>query len=442
MPTPEQETAAFASALSFDDLPEPAIDTVTRAFVDTIGVTLAGSTADAGRKAAESVGIGSEEASLAERLGVGTKSATDAAFRIGTAGHALDYDDMSWTMDGHPSVTLVPTLLSLADGADTNGRKLIAAYAAGFETACAIAGPITPDHYEAGWHATATLGTFGATAAAANLLGFDAEATARALNAAASMPAGLKRNFGSMMKPAHAGLCARSGVTAAQLTSGGFTTDEAAISGQRGFWELYGEGETGGFEIGDEFRLETDGIDTKAYPCCHLTHAAVAAAQSLTEASVDPSAVERVDVTASRAAADALRYPSPDTPTQSKFSMEHAVACALVRERVGLSEFEEAAIHDPEVRSMRERVSFEADPDRPYDSHGATVRITMPSDTYERQRERPPGAHPDPLTETELRAKFEECAGAVLAPDRVAELYDILSSLPDREDPLAAVAAV
>lgn len=442
MPVPEQETAEFVSRLSFEDLPRPAIETVTRAFTDTIGVTLAGSTADAGRKATASAGVDPDEASPAERLGLGTGSATDAAFRVGTAGHALDYDDMSWTIDGHPSVTLIPVLLSLADETATNGRGLITAYAAGFETACALAGPITPDHYEAGWHATATLGTFGATAAAANLLGFDAETTARALNAAASMPAGLKRNFGSMLKPVHAGLAARSGVTAAQLASSGFTADGAAISGQQGFWDLYGGNETGEFEIGGEFRLETDGIDTKAYPCCYFTHAAIAAAQSLTETGVDPSAVKRVDVTASRAAADALRYPSPDTRTQSKFSMEHAVACALVRERVGLLEFEDAAIRDPEVRSMRERVSFDADSDRPYDSHSATVRIVTESDIHERRRNQLPGGRSDPLSEAELRAKFEECAGTVLGPDRVADLYDILSSLPDRDDPLAAVAAV
>lgn len=442
MSVPERETAEFVSTLTYDDLPESAVDTATRAFVDTIGVTLAGSIADAGRKAATSVGVNPEQAPLTERLGVENESATSAAFRVGTAGHALDYDDMSPAMDGHPSVTLIPVLLSLADEANASGQDLIAGYAAGFETACALADPITPDHYEAGWHATATLGTFGATGAAANLLGLDVGTTARALNAAASMPAGLKRNFGSMLKPVHAGLCSRSGATAVRLATSGFTTDETAISGQQGFWALYGQGETGAFDIGDGLRLEAEGIDVKSYPCCYFTHAAIAAAQSLADTGVEPSTIERVDVTASRAAADALRYPTPETPLQSKFSMEHAVACALVRERVGLSEFEADAIHDPEVRAIRERVSFATDPDRPYDSHGATVGVTTRSNTLERRRDHPPGIHSDPLSETALRTKFEECAGTVLAPNRVAALYDTLSSLPDFEDPLSALATV
>lgn len=440
MPTPEQETAEFISTLTYDDLSESAVDTVTRAFVDTVGVTLAGSVADAGQRAAISSGVEPDESTLEERLGLEAESAASAAFRVGTAGHALDYDDMSRTMEGHPSVTLVPVLLALGGEINASGRDLVAAYAAGFETACALAAPITPDHYEAGWHATSTIGTFGATAAAANLLGLDAETTACALNAAASMPAGLKCNFGSMMKPVHAGLCSRSGVTAARLAATGITTDETAISGRQGFWDLYGCGEPGAFDISNDSYLVSDGIDVKAYPCCYFTHAAIAATQSLVKREIDSSDVEQVDVTASRAAADALRYHSPETPAESKFSMEHAVACAIVRTDVGLSEFEEGAVRDPDVRSVRERVSFDVDPDRPYDAHSATVKITTPSETLECHRDHPPGVHANPLSESELRAKFEECAGTVLDPNRVTALYDVLSSLPDRDDATAALA--
>ena len=236
MATPERTLAEFVATLSYDDLPEGSVETITRAFVDTVGVTLAGTVEGAGRTAAESAGLEPADRSPAALLGVAADDApASVALRVGTASHALDYDDLSWAMDGHPSVTLVPPLLALADEAGADGEDLVTAYAAGFETECALAAPVSPAHYEAGWHATATFGTFGATAAAARLLGLDAEATRRALCIAASMPAGLKRNFGSMTKPLHAGLCSRAGVTAARLARDGLTADATAISGERGF---------------------------------------------------------------------------------------------------------------------------------------------------------------------------------------------------------------
>jgi len=129
-------------------------------------------------------------------------------------------------------------------------------------------GPVGPGHYEDGWHATATFGIFGA-AAAARLLGLDAEATRRALCVAASMPAGLKRNFGSMTKPLHAGLCSRSGVTAARLARDGLTADAAAVSGEKRFWDLYGPEERRAFAGGGgRWWLREEGTHVKSYPCC------------------------------------------------------------------------------------------------------------------------------------------------------------------------------
>jgi len=118
----------------------------------------------------------------------------------------------------------------------------------------------------------ATFGTFDAAMAAAKLLDLDATATEHALNIAASMPSGLKRNFGSMTKPLHAGIRSRSGVTAAHLAADGFTADATAVSDDRGFWDLYGPNERDAFSIGDRWALHYEGIYVKAYPCCYCTH--------------------------------------------------------------------------------------------------------------------------------------------------------------------------
>lgn len=438
--SPETHIGKFVSDLSYGDLPNEAVETITRAFIDTVAVTLAGTAEGAGRQTAESASIDPNTDDVATLLGVsGTGTPETDVLRTGTASHALDYDDLSWAIDGHPSVTLVPPLLALADETDASGRDLIAAYASGFETECAIAGPISPNHYEAGWHATATFGTFGAAMAAAKLLNLDVGATKRALNIAASMPAGIKRNFGSMTKPLHAGLCSRSGITAAHLAADGFTADTAAISGDRGFWDLYGPYERDAFSIGDSWAIQEDGIHVKAYPCCYFTHTAIAGAQALVDEGIDPKDVDHVEVLASQGAADALQHKNPSTGLEGKFSMEYTVASAIVRDRVGLESFQDSAIDETTVQQVRERVDFTVDHELSYDSHVATVRIDTGDTTSERRQENPPGTHHNPLTTEELRSKYSECAEVVLAVEAADRLYDILSSLPEHDDIVTAL---
>jgi 2-methylcitrate dehydratase PrpD len=254
--------------------------------------------------------------------------------------------------------------------------------------------------------------------------------TRRALNIAASTPAGTKRNFGTMTKPLHAGLASRSGVTAAVLAADGFTADETAISGDRGFWDLYGPESRSEFDLPDGWSLADDGVHVKAYPCCYFTHTSIAAAQALAEEhDLAPDDVRRIEVHAARGARDALRHSDPETSLEAKFSMEYAVASAVVFDEVGLATFEEAAIRDSAVRDLRNRVDFVVDDSLPYDSHEAVVRIVTNDASFERRREHPPWVHSHPPTESALRAKFEECAGRVLSSERVDGVYDTLAQL-------------
>lgn len=440
---PEQYLAEFIAALEYADLSESTVDTIRRAFVDTVGVTLAGTIEGAGATVAASIRKVTDGDDFTELLGITSdEDPAAAALRVGTASHALDYDDLSWALDGHPSVTLVPPLMALAEETGADGRDLVTAYAAGFEVECAIADPISPAHYEAGWHATSTFGTFGAAAAAAHLLDLDCEAIERTLNIAASMPAGTKRSFGSMTKPLHAGLCAQSGVTAALLAREGLTSGRTAISGEQGFWDLY-DPTTGArdadtdewdVDINGKWALEIEGIHVKTYPCCYFTHTSIAATQNLVEAGINTADIECIEVRAAGGAGDALTNPDPKTKLEAKFSMEHAVACAAVRNRVGLTEFKDNGINDPELIRVRKQVDFAVDESLPYDSHKATVRIVTTDDTHECRQENPPGTHDDPLSEEVFRAKFDECAGRAVTNDVATHLYDILSSLDEHDD--------
>lgn len=442
MTTPENTLADFTATLTYEDVPAPARNTIRRAFLDTVGVTLVGALDDAGDTAFSTTDINPDDASTATLLGLkDDTSPAERALRTGTASHALDYDDLSWAMDGHPSVTLVPPLLALAADANASGTDLVTAYAAGFEVECALAVPISPDHYEAGWHATATFGALGATAAAASLLDLTTDRTRHALNIAASTPAGLKRNFGSMTKPLHAGLCARSGVTAARLAADGFTADPTAISGDRGFWDLYGPTDRDTFDFDStDWTLVDEGIHVKYYPCCYFTHTSIAATRALVdEHGIDPDDIESIHVRAPQGAADALHHADPVTGLEAKFSMEYTVASAAVRDRVGLNAFKSAAIDDPAVQRVRERVDFAVDDDLYYDSHEAYVTIETADATYERHQENPPGTHDNPLTDDELRAKFDECAQRAVSPETGDALAALFGTLDDVDDVAAAV---
>lgn len=429
--------ATFVAGATAADVPEEAQRSAVRAFVDTVGVTLHGTVEPAGRK---SRAVFAGERGDATILGTDERaSVADAALVNGTAGHALDYDDVTWGV-WHPSVTLVPSIMAVGEREKVSGVDAVIAFAVGFETECYLAEALLPGHYEGGWHATATFGTVGAAAAAASLLGLDESATRNALSVAASMPAGLKQNFGTMTKPVHAGLAGRSGVTAALLAAEGLTGADGALGTDRGFCDLYagaeGPAEVNPTTLGAPWALVEHGLQVKKYPCCYFTHPGIAATQHLVEShDINPGEVESITVTASQGAADALHYPEPGTGLQAKFSMQYAIASAVARDRVGLAAFEDDAVGDPPVQAVRERVSFEVDPALTYNPYQTTVSIkTTDGDRYQHTQDKPPGTPENPLSDAELRAKFNavtDHAPPGIDTDRAYDLLDDLRTIDD-----------
>lgn len=433
------EIASFVADLTFSEIPVEAVQTAERAFVDTIGVTLAGVEEGAGTHAMALAKRESGETSLIGKDG--DSSLFEAVFANATAGHALDFDDTALTAtDGHPSVPMVAPLIAVGERHQLTGRDLLTAYVAGFETQAYLDAPITPGHYQGGWHATATLGTFGAAAATASLLDLPAATVEHSLNIAASMPAGLKCNFGSMTKPVHAGQAARSGVTAGLLAAEGIDATADAISGEQGFFDLYrGEGSpdlTALPELGEQWSLVTDGIDLKKYACCYYTHAAIYGTTSVVqEHDIALNEIKRIRVDASRGAADAVAHDDPETATQAKFSMPYLIAYATSNRTVDLAAFEPDAIGNPTVQSIRERVTFTVDEDLPYDSNAAAITVETTDGTiYEHIQERPPGTHENPLTDAELREKFVMCATRTFTEGATTDVYSALNSLRDVDD--------
>ncbi|GAB3031595.1 MmgE/PrpD family protein [Natronobiforma cellulositropha] len=430
----ERALANRLARLEYDELPEAAVRAAERSITDTVGVAVAGLETEVGERARTFVGVEDDSVRGFDGLAPGTyDSPFDAALAIGAAIHALDYDDTTHAIRGHPSATLVPALCALSDTPGVDGEDVLTAYVAGFEAAAAIARPIVTDHYKRGWHATATFGVFGSAVAAAVLRGATADELETTLTVAASTAAGVKENFGSMMKPIQVGLAARSGLTAAELALVGVTADSTAISGEQGFWALYG-GEVEHDPAVDRWHLVEDRIYLKKYPCCRATQTSLDATLALVdEYDLEPDDVRSVDVFGSKNAAQILKHPNPQTGLEAKFSLPYTVAHALADGDVGLSAFDDERVGDPALETLRERVTFHVDPDLPYNSQDATVRIRTDDGEFERtvtdSYGRSGGGHDLAVDDDRLRAKFLECTRSVVDEAAALAVFDRLEDL-------------
>lgn len=430
--------AEIGATLRFDALGAEAVARARACIVDALGCMLAGA-------ASEDAHVVRAAAGLDGRGGVpalGTPArlpATAAALANGTAGHAFDYDDSSPPMIGHPSVPIMAAVISLAEGRRVSGADVIAAYVAGLEIAAGLGRRMNPAHYAAGWHATATLGTLAATLAGVRLRGLGAGAAASALGVAASSAGGVRKNFGSMAKPLHAGLAARNGVLAVLLAEAGFETDPAALDGANGFIDNFrGEADVPALDWSLPLEIVASGVGIKRYPCCGCTHSALDAVLALrAEHGIEGGDVASVHCTMNGLVPDILVHHRPETPAQAKFSMEYCLAVALLDGACGLGQFEPARVASADVQALLRRVGTEVDPAIAYRNgvYPGTVTVTLRNGTVLSASREEALGHPDlPLSTADLRQKFLECATRALPERRAAEAFAMLAGLEDLPD--------
>jgi len=356
---------------------------------------------------------------------------------LGTLAHAADFDDISHPAYCHPTAVLLPPLLIRGAVLGASGAEFIAAYIAGIEVLGQLGRRLNLDHYHRGWHATGTLGTLGATAALAMLERLPVDSAKNALGIAASMAGGLRANFGTPVKPLHAGLAGRSAILATRLAAAGFTSSASAIDGDKGFFRTFG-GAPGIAESkpwADPPEILTkNGIALKAYPSCAATHAAVDATLAARTTLGAPKLlhVRQIRVGASRHALQPLIYDRPTTPLEAKFSMRHCVGAAFLDGSLTLRSFTNGSLARPELKEIMEKVVVEVDPRVAEDPEFAaivTVALTNGAEAEHRIdiASGKPGNWP---TSESLRDKFLMCAGGGQA-DELYHLARSLSEMPD-----------
>jgi len=373
-----------------------------------------------------------------------------AAFVNGVASHALDYDDVA--LSGHPSAALTAAILAQGHAQGASGRDCLLAYIVGYEVWAELASREPDPYHIKGWHPTAVFGTVAATAALARLRGFEAPVAARALAIGASLASGLVANFGTMTKPLHAGRVAAQAFEAVTLAGLGLTAADDALEHHAGFLAALsprGQVDRERPYRPGEPRILATGLSIKKYPVCYSGHRIIDAVIDIARAAdLDAAQVARVRVGIGRAQASMLRNAAPVTALEAKFSAQFAVAAALLRRKVGLSELDDAFVNEPAMRALYGKVEIgivEApDPEDSAFSRYDTVDIDMRDGRVLRSGEvRYPRGHAHlPLAEADLRAKFEDCmavwrrqaGGDTSSLPSAGALYDRLASLAQIDD--------
>ena len=353
--------AHFTANLRPGSLPDEAVALAKLALVDYVGCALAGTREPVARLAAiQCADAPGGAVVVGQRF---RTRAQDAAFANATIGHALDLDDSNMVLGGHPSVTLWPAVLAVAQTRHCTGAQALEAYVVGFEVLLAMSRTVNFGHYERGWHPTATLGTFGVAAAIARLLRLDSRQCAVAIGLAASMASGVKANFGTMAKPLQVGEASRRGVLCALLAADGCTASEGALDAKQGFLAVYHEAGQCRTEelsrIGDGLEILRSGISFKKYACCGSTHAPIDAALALKSQygfGVD-------DIASVRVALNARRRPHVDRPVvadelAAKFSVQYTVSAALADGQVSMRHFSPEAIARSDLQRLISRVEM------------------------------------------------------------------------------------
>ncbi|MBS7706615.1 MmgE/PrpD family protein [Chelatococcus asaccharovorans] len=431
-----RQAAEFVAAIKPPDLPQRCIEAARIGIVDCVGVMIAGAAEEPVRIVAAMLAATTQNDGAPEIPGGRNLVASDAALVNGVAAHVLDYDDVA--LAGHPSAVLVPAILAEGWTLDASGAEAIAAYVAGYELWAQLAA-LEPGHlHERGFHPTAVMGTLATAAACARLHGLDAEKTGHAIAIGASLASGLVANFGTMTKSLHAGRTAQSGVLAARLAAQGFTASPDVLEHRTGFLRAHSPSGTpdiehGTIDLGANWRLADLGINVKRYPTCYATHRSIDAMLGLVAAhGLKAQDVREIRVHTGRTQKLMLRNANPQTGLEAKFSMEFAMAAALIAGRVGLAELTDGFVLRDDVRAaigkVRCTTTDEVMPgDQPFAPDDRVSVVLASGDVLEHAPVvHAKGSWTMPLTREELRDKFLDCATRVFDNAQSARLFDQL----------------
>ncbi|WP_159872136.1 MmgE/PrpD family protein [Novosphingobium sp. 9U] len=407
------------------------------AVLDTLAVISAGYLEDPVACIASTLESSASSGAMPSFLGVRGYRPEDAALVYGTASHALDLDDVSMLAICHPSAPIVAALLAARPWADLTGPALCEAHAIGTEVMIRMGQAVGFRHYELGFHSTATMGVFGATAAIARLLKLDAETTSTAFAIAASLSSGLRLNFGSMIKPIHVGIAAANAIRAVNWARAGVEASHADLLGPDGVLETFSGGTQitwpEAIRLGAPFAVAEPGFEQKRYPCCYMLHKIIALGIEACAAGLRLDDIAQFRIEMPRGGTRPLIHPRPSSGREAMFSASYALLAAIEDGDIGFASFTDDAVSRAEIRARFDDVTVEEVGDRRLTAAevgDAPVRLALHlNDGSVRHLERhaAPGSPGDPLSPADLRGKWVDCLGRAcptLSGEKRGWLYD------------------
>lgn len=431
------EIARRALALRYADLPGEIRALGRQCILDTLGVALAGADDALVRILAAELEEQGGKPAAGVIGGALRLPALSAALLNGTMAHALDYDDVNLAMPGHPSVAVLPAVLALAEERGASGEALLAAFVAGYETACRVGLLVAPGHYNTlGFHATGTVGTFGAAAGCAHLLGLNEEQTVHALGIAATQAAGLKSMFGTMCKPLHAGRAAYNGLLAARLAARGFTARPDSLECAQGFARTH----SADFDPAAALATPEGGWHIrhnlfKYHAACYLTHAGIETARKLRlDHAITPERVAAITLRVDETVDRVCNIPEPATGLEAKFSLRLTAAMALAGRETGrLDLYTAETATDPALMALRDRVTVDFQQGWSNTRAEMEIRLIDQTTVHATHDAGIPAA--DIAAQGgRLEAKFAGLVAPLLGEARAAALIDEVARIETRED--------
>ena len=434
--------ADFLVRTRFDDLSAEVIQQAKKVILDLIGVSLAGYKMMAFPKLVLDYVLelgGKPEATVIQ--GKNKIPAVHAVFANASCAHALDMDDGHRFAASHPGAVIVPTAIAAAEltGADT--KSLIAGVVAGYDVMIRVGKAINPSSLNRGFHITGITGTFGAAAAAANIMGLSREKIIAALGMAGLQSAGLIRTNheeeGSMVKPITPARAAVSGLLSCILAKKGAIGPLQIFEGEDGYLKAFAD------QVNVNALTQKLGVDyeicniyLKRYAACRHAHACIdAALQAFHRSQIGVEEINSIAVETYPAAIRLAGITDITTPSAARFSIPFSVALALIKKDAGADKYSEENIRDERIQNLSKKVKLS--PNKKWEEiypnqRGATVRIIDKINReWSAEVDLAKGEPENPAAWNEVYQKFFTNASLVLPEGDVKTLENTIMNLED-----------
>jgi len=427
--------AQFVVDSRYDAIPEKVRHEAKRSVLNWLGCAI-GASRHEGIDIALAALAGFSGPAQASLLGRGERlDIMHAALLNGISSHMFDFDDTHLKTVIHPSGPVASAVLALAEYIPMSGADFLHAFILGVEVECRIGNAVYPSHYDIGWHITGTAGVFGAAAAVGRALKLNAQQMTWALGIAATQSSGLREMFGTMCKPFHPGRAAQNGMTAAFLASKNFTSSERGIEAPRGFANVLATARNYDEITGKLGQTWEVALNTyKPFACGIVIHPIIDGCVQLRNAhKLKAGDIEGIALKVHPLVLELTGKKTPQVGLEGKFSVYHSAAVAIIHGEGGEDVYSDACVRDPEVTTLRDKVSAEVDKSVHEDAAHIAIRL-KDGRVLTKHVEHAIGSLARPMSDADLEAKFRKFAKGILAPAEGDGLLKLCWSLDKLKD--------